>query len=108
MTIDYREADGLLRVAVSGELGHHEAIRLMADLGDLAEQMVPGQMILDFSPLDFMDSSGIAVVLQTSRRCRQLGCGFAVCGVGKQAMRVLSAAGVPRLVSVTEKGRKEE
>lgn len=104
MTIDYREADETLRVTVGGELGHHEAIRLMSELGDLVEQIVPGQMILDFCLLDFMDSSGIAVVLQTDRHCKRLGCRLSVQGVGKQAMRVLSAAGVPKLVPVTEKG----
>ena len=36
MLIDYRESDGILRVQLTGELGHHEAIRLMRDLSDLA------------------------------------------------------------------------
>lgn len=107
MQIDYRETDGILRVQIAGELGHHEAIRLMRDLADLARQLVPRQMVLDLLPLDFMDSSGIAVVLQTARECRKLGCALSVCGVGKQAMRVLRAAGVPKMVPVTERGRTE-
>lgn len=105
MLIDYRESDGILRVQLTGELGHHEAIRLMRDLSDLARQLVPRKMVLDCTPLDFMDSSGIAVVLQTAKECRNLGCALSVCGVGRQAMRVLSAAGVPKLVPVTERGR---
>jgi anti-anti-sigma factor len=107
MRIDYRETDGVLRVQLAGELGHHEAIRLMRDLGDLARQLVPRQMILDCTPLDFMDSSGIAVVLQTAKECRNLGCALSVCGVGRQAMRVLRAAGVPKLVPVTEREKVE-
>lgn len=108
MRIEYKETDGILRVQLTGELGHHEAIRLMRDLSDLAQQLVPRQMILDCTPLDFMDSSGIAVVLQTAKHCRNLGCALSVCGVGKQAMRVLSAAGVHKIVPVTERGRTEE
>jgi stage II sporulation protein AA (anti-sigma F factor antagonist) len=105
MRIDYRETEGILRVQLAGELGHHEAIRLMRELGDLARQLVPRKMVLDCTPLDFMDSSGIAVVLQTAKECRNLGCALSVCGVGRQAMRVLNAAGVPKLVPVTERGR---
>ena len=105
MQIDYKETDGILRVQIAGELGHHEAIRLMRELADLTRQLVPRQMVLDMTPLDFMDSSGIAVVLQTAKECRNLGCALSVCGVGRQAMRVLSAAGVPKLVPVTERGR---
>ena len=107
MRIDYRETDGVLRVQLAGELGHHEAIRLMRDLGDLARPLVPRQMILDCTPLDFMDSSGIAVVLQTAKECRNLGCALSVCGVGRQAMRVLRAAGVPKLLPVTEREKVE-
>ena len=105
MRIDYRETEGILRVQLAGELGHHEAIRLMRELGDLVRQLVPRKMVLDCTPLDFMDSSGIAVVLQTAKECRNLGCALSVCGVGRQAMRVLNAAGVPKLVPVTERGR---
>ena len=105
MTVRYQTRDGTLWVWLEGELGHHEAIRLMRDLSDLARQLVPRKMVLDCTPLDFMDSSGIAVVLQTAKECRNLGCVLSVCGVGRQAMRVLSAAGVPKLVPVTERGR---
>lgn len=80
---------------------------MMRELGDLVQELVPRQMILDCTPLDFMDSSGIAVVLQTARRCHSLGCALSVCGVGRQAMRVLTAAGVHKLVPVTERGRTE-
>ena len=105
MRIENKEAEGTLRVQLVGELGHHEAICLMRELADLAQQLVPRQMILDCTPLDFMDSSGIAVVLQTAKHCRNLGCALSVCGVGSQAMRVLRAAGVPKLVPVTERER---
>ena len=107
MQIDYKETDGILRVQIAGELGHHEAIRLMRELADLARQLVPRQMVLDMTPLDFMDSSGIAVVVQTARECRNLGCTLSVCGVGKQAMRVFTAAGVQKIVPITERERTE-
>ena len=51
-----------------------------------------------------MDSSGIAVVVQSARQMRALGGDMAVSGVSKQAMRVFSAAGIPKLVRFTEGG----
>ena len=107
MNIRYETQEGKLRVWLEGELGHHEAIRLMARLNGLVEDHLPARLELDLSGLEFMDSSGIAVVVQTARECRNLGCTLSVCGVGKQAMRVLSAAGLQKIVPITERERTE-
>lgn len=100
MELQYALREGTLHVHLLGELGHHEAIDGMARLSGLVETLLPGKVVLELSGLDFMDSSGIAVILQTARRCRLCGSGFAVRGTPPQAKKVLLAAGVQRLVDL--------
>lgn len=100
MEIQYALREGVLTVRLLGELGHHEAIQGMAQLSGLVETLLPGGLLLELSGLDFMDSSGIAVILQTSRKCAACGCHFAVRGTPAQAKKVLLAAGVQRLVDL--------
>ena len=100
MNVQYENREGCLRVFLSGELGHHEAISLMARLSALVEDHLPARMVLDLSGLEFMDSSGIAVVVQTARRCRDCGSVLQVVNTPAQARKVFTCAGIHRLVDI--------
>lgn len=100
MGFRYELREGRLTAWIGGELGHPEAIRLMGELDRLLEDHLPAEMALDLSGLEFMDSSGIAVAVQTMRRCAGCGCRFWVQGVPKQAMRVFAAAGICHLADI--------
>lgn len=92
-----REGDAQV-IAISEELGHHEARRII-DYTDTALSMNPeGQVVLDLSGLTFMDSSGLAVVLHLQRSLQRAGRALTVRGTRQQAMRVFRAAGLPKLV----------
>lgn len=100
MTLRYQNQDGILRVWLEGELGHHEAICLMSRLSALVEDHLPTQMELDLSALEFMDSSGIAVVVRTARKCAAYGGRLSVSNTPSQAKKVLLTAGIHRLVDI--------
>jgi len=100
MTIGYETREGHLRVCLTGELGHHEAISLMSRLSALVEDHLPARMELDLSGLEFMDSSGIAVVVQTARKCQSCGGKLSVTNTPAQALKVLTCAGIHRLVDI--------
>ena len=102
---EYEIRGDILLIRLKADLDHHTSVRVRESADALLSRSGVKNILFDFSAVDFMDSSGIAVVLQTAKECRNLGCALSVCGVGKQAMRVLSAAGVPKLVPVTERGR---
>ncbi len=100
MTMQYQAREGCLQVCLEGELGHHEAIHLMSQLSALVEDHLPGQLILNLEGLDFMDSSGIAVVVQTARKCAGYGGRLSVVHTPQQAKKVFDAAGLDRLVDI--------
>ena len=100
MAIRYRTEEGVLRVFLEGEIDHHEAIRLMERLRGLVEDHLPGRMELDLSDLTFMDSSGIALVVQTARALARCGGALSVTNTPPQAKKVLTCAGIHRLVDI--------
>ncbi|MBQ4578808.1 MAG: STAS domain-containing protein [Clostridia bacterium] len=100
VNVRYEAREGCLWVRLSGELGHHEAITLMARLSALVEDHLPARTELDLSGLEFMDSSGIAVVVQTARKCQNCGGKLTVTGTPPQAKKVLTCAGIHRLVDI--------
>ena len=66
--------------------------------GELDDAALPRKLTLDLAGLTFTDSSGIAVVLRTFRRMRQLQGSMAVVNAPEQARRVFQAAGLDKLV----------
>ena len=94
-----------LELFLQGELDHHGAKGLLQRLDREIETALPLRLTLDFSAVTFMDSSGIAVVVQTARKCAACGSRFALCRVPAQAKKVLCAAGIDRLVRIWEEER---
>lgn len=89
--------EGLL-LSVSGEIDHHGAKGLMGRIDEELDKTVTRRVTVDLSAVSFMDSSGIAVLLRVYRRAGEIGGRVTVRGAPEQAMRVLRAAGVPKLM----------
>lgn len=68
MQVKAESADRRLRLRLYGELDHHAARQIMKSIADELEYALPLEVILDFSGVTFMDSSGIAVALHTLQR----------------------------------------
>lgn len=93
--------DGCLRICLDGELDHHAAKNTMTAIENAIDLYLPRQCILDLGGLTFMDSSGIAVILKTHRRMREIDGNAAVENIPKQPMRVIDTAGIDRIVKIT-------
>ena len=102
---DFSAEGDRLTVSVGGEIDHHGAAPLRDGIDALIWEYRPKHLYLDMSGVEFMDSSGIAVVVQTARKCAACGSRFALCRVPAQAKKVLCAAGIDRLVRIWEEER---
>lgn len=101
MKIDSDYKDGCLTIKLNGELDHHGARQAMMEISEHINLNVPRDCELDMSGLDFMDSSGIAVVLKTYKSMNELGGRTWVKNVPRQPMKVLDASGIERIVSIS-------
>lgn len=93
--------NGLLKIFLEGELDHHAAKKTVSYIEEQIDAYLPREAVLDMKNLSFMDSSGIAVILKTYRRMKEVGGIASVENVTKQPRRVLDASGVERIVKVS-------
>ena len=93
-------SSGRLTVFLSGELDHHEAGGAIRTIGELIEEHMPRECVMDFSSVSFMDSSGIAVIINAGRKMRSYGGRLSVENPAEQARKVLEASGVDRMIAV--------
>lgn len=94
--------DGQLTVALTGEIDHHCAKNYISSIESKVEAYNPRVCILDFSEVTFMDSSGIAVVINAMRSVTRLNGKLMVCGLREQPMKVFRASGINKLVEIKE------
>ena len=104
MNINPSFSAGRLTIHLSGELDQHEAQQTSAAITELLDEYLPRDCVLDLSALSFMDSSGIAVIVKANRHIRTIGGRLWIENPARQALRVIDAAGLDRMIPV-ESGR---
>jgi stage II sporulation protein AA (anti-sigma F factor antagonist) len=94
--------DGQLTVALTGEIDHHCAKTYIQIIEGKIEAYTPRICILDFRDVTFMDSSGIAVVINALRCMTRLDGKLMVSGLNEQPQKVFKASGMDKLVLTKE------
>ena len=103
MDICFKRSGCELVVELLGELDHHAAkgVGEKIDFEIMIER--PEKVYLDFEHLDFMDSSGLAVIMGRQRTCGRIGARFAVIGLHGAIRKVLLMSGLQKYVKIEEK-----
>ena len=94
--------EGRLTVALDGEIDHHCAKAYIQAISAKIEAYTPEVCILDFRDVSFVDSSGIAVVINAMRCMNQIEGHLLLTGIAPQPMRVFRASGIDKLVEIKE------
>lgn len=94
--------DGQLTVVLTGEIDHHCAKNYITTIASKIEAYAPNVCILDFQEVTFMDSSGIAVVINALRNMTRIDGKLILSGLGNQPMKVFRTSGIDKLVEIKE------
>jgi anti-sigma B factor antagonist len=87
------EATDLIVVALDGELDMASGPLLQSALeGD--EVLASPTVVLDLNQLEFLDSTGLRIILAAREHCRERNQAFAVTRGSQQVQRLLSVTGV--------------
>ncbi len=90
----FSKKDVTLKVLLYGDIDHHGAKSVRELIDNEILKTSPKVVILDFSNVEFMDSSGIGLVLARYRFCNNLSISLYVGAVSGQISKILSLAGI--------------
>ena len=94
----YEKKKNALIVRLSGDLDHSAAKGIRAELDALIAQSSIKKLILDLNGLEFMDSSGIGLIIGRYKLMKRRGGSVAVCGPDAHIDRIFKMAGLYQLV----------
>ena len=94
-TVNFSAADRTLYAYLAGEIDHDAAQNLRIQLDEALVSRTPETLIMDFSGVGFMDSSGVGLILGRQRRAQALGSSLRIQHAPDQLRRVLQLAQIP-------------
>lgn len=93
---------GKMTIVLEGEIDHPRAKSYIEAILTKLELYAPAECVLDFSDVIFMDSSGIALIINTLRAMTKMEGSLTLTGLRDQPMKILRIAGIDKLVQVEE------
>ena len=96
--ITYEALGDTLLIHMPKELDHHNCRDLKRDKDLMLDENYINRIIFDFGKTEFMDSSGIGVLLNRYKQMAASRGTVAYYGAGPQVRRILEMGGVSRLI----------
>mgnify|MGYP000044877322 CR=1 FL=1 len=106
MPVRINQDDHAVTAFLIGEIDHHSARQMREEIDRTIESMHPTHLILDFSQVTFMDSSGIGLVMGRYKALTLSGGqNMEVRGASNQTARVMKLAGLDKLAKINVEGK---
>lgn len=100
MPVETRFEQGVLVIHLQGELDHHAVEQIRENIEQqLSENHYQG-LVMSFRHIDFMDSSGLGLILGRYRTVTEHGGKMALCEVGPSLRKLFDMSGVLKVLSV--------
>ncbi len=98
--ICYEVRDGALIVHIDGEIDHHSAVSVRTGIDKRIAAERPERVLLELSAVDFMDSSGLGLIMGRFALVKQYGGTLAILDPSEAVLKMVKLAGMERMVSV--------
>ena len=92
--------DGDLLARVTGDIDHHSAPGIREEIDRLLEKERPARLLLDLGGTDFMDSSGLGLILGRKRKTEELGIGLVLVNPTEGCRKILHLAGMEHQIEM--------
>ncbi len=102
--IEYDE--GILIINISGDIDHHSAAPIREEIDTSLYIYRAGTVILDLSLVDFMDSSGLGLILGRYRKITALGGQLVIADPSPSAEKLLTLAGTEKIITIKRSERR--
>lgn len=106
--VTFEQHENVLTAKIVGEIDHHSAKTLREKIDGEVCYRRPEKLIVDFSGVEFMDSSGLGLLLGRMKTAESLGCSFTLKDPSERIVRLLELAGADRLFHITRENISRE
>ena len=100
-TTDLLWSGDTLTVHLTGEIDHHAAAAVRETIDREICRVRPKTTVLDLSGIEFMDSSGLGLILGRYTKARELGTEVIIKNPSKRTEKIFRMAGADKFIKIT-------
>ena len=100
MSVEINVKGEVVTAYLSGEIDHHTAKDMREAIDNAVDFNMPSLLVLDFSGVSFMDSSGIGLVMGRYRNLQKTGALLHIYGASSNIYKVLKLSGIEKLAKL--------
>ncbi len=91
-----------LTVYLSGDIDHHTSVQMRETIDAQMHKLMPKELRLDFRDVNFMDSSGVGLVMGRYKNAAVYGCRVTVCSMPENVNRIMKMSGLEKIITFEE------
>ncbi len=95
--------DGVLCVVINGEIDHHSGVRVRGEIDAAICEYRPNKTVLDLSGVDFMDSSGLGLIMGRYALMQRMGGELTLMSPNERIVKIFELAGLGRIIKIEDK-----
>lgn len=103
MECNYELKEGCLTISVPKELDHHCATQLKTETDLLVDAYHVRKLVFDFSETEFMDSSGIGVLIGRCKNMNYSGGEVAAENLSERIQKIFVVSGLHKIIKIKTK-----
>ena len=93
----FSEENGRLTAYLQCDIDHHSAKTVREKIDKMLFERKPHTLIIDFTMVEFMDSSGLGLILGRVEKANTLNADVCISGASSRIMRLISLSGIDRV-----------
>ena len=103
MPVTIKTKQNTIYAYIKGEIDHHTAPELRNAIDDaVIMNETPGKLVLDFSGVTFMDSSGVGLVMGRYRLASSKGKKLRVDNLSERDYKIMKMSGIEKLAQINK------
>lgn len=95
---EFEVMSNVLIIHVNGELDHHNSIYIREEADEIVCHRAIKNIVFDFDKTNFMDSSGIGVIMGRYKKVKSCGGTVGVMNVHKNVEKILLYSGLNKII----------
>ena len=107
-TFESQMCDGVLILTLCGEIDHHSAVRVRTEMDSQIYELRPSKTVLDLSGIEFMDSSGLGLIMGRYALMQKLGGELTLRNPNERLVKIFELAGLGRMVKVEDTPKEDK
>ena len=91
---------GVLEFCLLGEIDHHRAVNVRTEMDEEICRLRPKKLILELGKIEFMDSSGLGLIMGRYSLMQKIGGEFSLRNPNERIVKIFELAGLSRMMRI--------